>query len=85
MQERKNPHGVVLNAEEKSTRERVLEQVWISYVEDDFDLANLIQTKTEFSYAMAVMDRVGGWMEGGINEDGSQICRKAGGTYVDLH
>ena len=38
-----------------------------------FGLGQLIQTKAEFSYAIAVIDRIGGWIEGGGIEDGSQI------------
>ena len=33
------------------------------------DAANLIQTKAEFSHAVAVMDQVGGWHEEGRVED----------------
>ena len=51
------PHGVVLNAEEQSMWENILKQVWASHVKDEFGLANLIRTETEFSYAMAVMNR----------------------------
>ena len=40
-------------------------QVWTSLVKDDFDLAHLIQTKEIFLYAIAVMDRIGGWIERG--------------------
>ena len=32
-------------------------------MDDNFDLANAIQTKAEFSYAIAVMDKIGGWEE----------------------
>ena len=48
----------------KSTREYVVQQFWTSFDEDKFDLDKSIQTKAEFSYAMAVMDRIGGWEEG---------------------
>ena len=36
--------GVELN-EEKSTMEKISKHVWASHVKDEFDLANLIQTK----------------------------------------
>ena len=42
-------------------------------VKAEMDVANWIQTAAEFSCATAVMDRIGGWIEGGRNEDGSQI------------
>ena len=45
-----------------------MKQFGQSFVEDKFDLENAIQTKAELSYAIAVMDRVGGWEE----EDGEQ-------------
>ena len=32
-------------------------------MEDKFELDNAIQTQAEFSYAIAVMDRIGGWKE----------------------
>ena len=35
----------------------------LSFVEDKLDLDNAIQTKAEFSCAIAVMDRIGGWEE----------------------
>ena len=63
------PHGIAL----KSTREKILTQAWTSYVKDEFDLAHLIQTKAQVSYAITVMDRIGGWIEGGSTEGGSQI------------
>ena len=52
-------------------RENVMTQFWASCVKDEFDLANSIQTKAEFSYATVVVDRIGGWNGG--NEEGSQI------------
>ena len=33
-------------------------------MKNKFDLDNAIQTKAEFSCAIAVMDRIGGWEEG---------------------
>ena len=44
-------------------------RVWTFYVKDELDW-------TEFSYAIAVMDRTGGWIEGRGDEDGSLIERK---------
>ena len=37
-------------------------------MEEKFDLDHAIQTKAEFSYAIEVMDRIGGWEE----EEGEQ-------------
>ena len=42
----------------KLARDCVVKQFWVSFVEDMFDLDNAIQTRTEFSYATAVMDRI---------------------------
>ena len=61
-----------------SLREQVLTQVWKLYVKDELDVTNLVQTEAQFSYAMAVMYRIGGWIEGGGihvggRQDGSQI------------
>ena len=51
----------------------ILTQVWTSYVKDEFDLTHLIQTEAQYSYAVAIMDRIGDWIEDGRSEDGSQI------------
>ena len=32
------PHGVELNEEEKSTREEILKEAWVSHIKDEFDL-----------------------------------------------
>ena len=63
----------MLDVEAKIVREKIRTQVWTSYVKDAFHLTNLIQTKGGFSYAILVMDRIGGWNEGRRYEDGSQI------------
>ena len=39
---------------------------------DEFDLTHLIQTQAAFSYANAVMDRIGGWIEEGRIKDGGK-------------
>ena len=39
------PQGVELNEEEKSKSENMLKQVWVSYINDELDLANLIHTE----------------------------------------
>ena len=36
----------------------------------------MIQTQASFSYAIVVMDRIGGWMRRGRIEDGSQIVAR---------
>ena len=43
----------------KYTREYVVRQFKQSFVDDRFDLENPIQTKAEFSHAIAVMDKIG--------------------------
>ena len=50
---------------------RILAQFWASFVKDELDLANSIQTKAAVSYAAAVMDKIGVWIVG--DEEGSQI------------
>ena len=46
------------SARAKFTRECVVKRFWYK-----FDRDNAIQTKAEFSCAIAVMDRIGGWKE----------------------
>ena len=55
--------NAVLSARAKFAREYVVKQFWLSFVEDKFDLDSAIQTKAEFSCAIAVMDRIGGLEE----------------------
>ena len=38
----------------------MMTQFWASFVKDEFDL----KTTAEFSYAIAVMERIGGWKKG---------------------
>ena len=59
--------------EDKSAMEKILTQVWTPHVKEEFDVGHPIQTTEEFSYAIAVVDRIGGWIEGGRIEDGNQI------------
>ena len=48
----------------KCTREHVLRQFGQSFVDERFDLKkNAIQTKAEISYAIAMVDKIGGWEE----------------------
>ena len=68
-----------LSERAKCTRECVLRQFWKSFVDDRFDLGNAIQTKTEFSSAIAVMDKIGGWEERTGWDRGS---RQAFGIYT---
>ena len=42
------------------TRESVVKQFSTSFVEDKFDVDDAIQTKAEFSYAIAVIYKIGG-------------------------
>ena len=74
------PQKGVLGVEDKTTREKLLVQFWMSCVRDEFDLANSIQTKAAFSSAMAVMDRVGGWRF--QNEEGSRLGSKIRGVFM---
>ena len=60
-----------LDVEARTVRKGILAQVQTSHVQDEFGLTNLIQTKAEFSYVIAVMDRIDGWIEGRGNEVGS--------------
>ena len=62
----------------KFTREYVVKQFWTFFAEDKFDL-DAIQTKAEFSYAIAAMDRIGGWEEGDEQENW------VGAKLQDLH
>ena len=47
-----------LIARAKFSREYVSKQFWQFFVDDGVDLDNAIQTKAEFSYAIAVMDKI---------------------------
>ena len=57
-----------MECEAKHTRYYFVNQFWLPFVEGKFGLDNAIQTNAEFSYAIAVMDRIGGWEE----EEGEQ-------------
>ena len=41
-----------------------LESFWVANVKDESDTGWPFQTKAEFSYDVAVMDKIGGWEEG---------------------
>ena len=60
---RSQPHRVEPNGEATSTREKVLHKLWVSHAKDELDVTNPIQTKAELSFAMAVMDKIGDWLE----------------------
>ena len=64
----------------RHTREYVLKQFWVSCVKDEFNLINLIQTEAGFSYAIAVMDRLGGWEEG--NQQSNLGARLTASTWM---
>ena len=66
-------HEVDINVEWRRLRPKILTQVWMLHVKDETDVDKLIVKKTEFSYAMAIMDRIGGWSQHGRNEAGNQI------------
>ena len=57
-----------LSARAKLRREYVVTQFLLSFVEYKFDLDNAIQNEAGFSYAIAAMDKVGGWED----EEGEQ-------------
>ena len=52
---------------------------------DEIDVAHSMQTKAELSYDIAVMDRIGGWVEGGRIEDGSQIDWQRACGFIQRH
>ena len=54
------PNRVEPSEEAKSTREQILQQLWVLYMKEDVDVTNPIQTRAELSYAVAVMDIIGG-------------------------
>ena len=55
------PQQAQIGAVAGATRENVLKQFRTPFVKDKFDLDAAIQTKVEFSCAIVVMDRIGGW------------------------
>ena len=52
-----------LSARAKFTKEYVLSQFSQSFAEGKFDLENAIQTKAEFCFPIAVMDKTEDWEE----------------------
>ena len=53
-----------------------MRQFWQSFVDDRFNSEHAIQTKAEFSSAIAVMDKIGGWEKeilGGIQIRGMHV------------
>ena len=81
-------HGAELNEDGKSARKKGFEtSPGLLREGDEFDLANLIQTKAQLSYAMTVVDKISGWhKEGRLEDDARQRDRgrKTGGVHVDL-
>ena len=65
---RENTSFEVWYLQEKSARE-----VWASYVKDEIDVIHLIQAKAQFSNAITIMDRIGGWIEGRRIDDESNF------------
>ena len=57
------------NARAKDKRESFFNYFWVAFVKDEFDVGSLIHTEAEFSYAVAVMDKIGGWEERNEQED----------------
>ena len=52
-----------LSARAKFTGEHVVKQFWLSFEGVKFDLDDAIQSAAEFSFAITVIDRNGGWEE----------------------
>ena len=73
------------------TREYVVRKIWQTFVDDRFDLENAIQTNAEFSYAMTVMDKIGGWEEAGgstprlLFATVKKTCKNTGSSCSDHH
>ena len=82
------PHGAELNEDEKSAKENDFEtSPGLPCQGDEFDLANLVQTKAQLSYAMTVVNKISGsHVEGRREDDARQRDRgrKTGGVHVDL-
>ena len=70
---RKTWPNAQLRARVRHARENVLNQFWTSFVEDKLDLEHAVQTKAEFSYVIAMMDRVGDWEEGDEYENSKGV------------
>ena len=59
----------LMSARGQAERESFLKFFRVACVEDEFDVGLPFQTKIEFSYAVAVMDKIGGREEGIEQED----------------
>ena len=66
-------HEVDINVAWRLLKQTILKRAWKLYVKDERDVDMLIKTKAECSYALAIMDKIGGWIESGRNEAGSQV------------
>ena len=53
---------VMLVAEKKTTREKIMKRLWTSFVRDEFGLISSIQTQATFSYVLIIMDKVDDWI-----------------------
>ena len=58
-----------MNEISKIKRVSFLKYFWVAHVKDELNVDLPFQTKAEFSYAMSVMDKIGGWDEGDEQED----------------
>ena len=54
----------LLSPKARSIRELFLRCCWVTYVRNELDRGLPFHTNLEFSYAIAVMDVIGGWEEG---------------------
>ena len=74
--------NVEMSSRAEFTREYVVKQFWVSLVEDKCDLYNAISTKAEFSYATALMGRIGGWEEEECEQENWVGARFAGIIWI---
>ena len=66
----------LMSGRAKAERERFLKHFLVVYVKGELDVGLPLQRNAEFSCAVAVMDKFGGWEEGNERED--QIERDLG-------
>ena len=67
------PREPELNVKGRAAREHILKSFWASHVGDVIDNNSRIQTKAEFSPAVAVVDKTGSWKEARDTEIGGTL------------
>ena len=66
-------HGAELNEDKKSAKDNDFEtSPGLLPQGDEFDLANLIQTKSQLSYAMTVVDKISGSYQKQLQPSGNR-------------